>query len=111
MSSIESSPARLTPEPLPANLRSVQPGGGFCYRIELAWGSWRRWYLRFRPGYVRRMAESRHGSDTGAPHDVLDPRDLKYCRNQCDCDWESSQDRFAWRDRLPFARWGLAEIS
>ena len=50
--------ARPTPEPLPASIGSVQPGGGFCYRLELAWGQWRRWYLRrFRPRYVRRMAE------------------------------------------------------
>ncbi len=111
MSSIEHSPARLTPEPLPANLRSVQPGGGFCYRVELTWGRWRRWYLKaFRSGYIRRMAALRHGSMAGAPHEILDPRDLKYCRNQCECDWDAADDPFGWRDRLPFARWGLAEI-
>ncbi len=111
MSRIETSPVRLTPEPLPDNLRSVQPGGGFCYRVELAWGRVRRSLLRaFRAGYVRRMAESRRGSADGAPHEVLDPRDLKYCRNQCDCDWDPSLDRFRWRERLPFARWGLAEL-
>jgi phosphatidylserine decarboxylase len=92
-------------------LRSVQPGGGACYQIELAWGRWRRWYLRtFRPGYVRRMGQLRTGSAAGAPHDILDPRDLKYCRNQCDCQWDDAHDPFAWRDKLPFARWGLAEL-
>ncbi len=111
MSKLESSPVRLEPEPRPENLRSVQPGGGFCYQVELAWGRWRRWYLRtFRGGYVRRMAELRHGSTTGAPHEILDPRDLKYCRNQCTCDWDEQVDRFAWREKLPFARWGLAEL-
>ncbi len=111
MSKLESSPVRLQPEPLPENLRSVQPGGGFCYQVELAWGRWRRWYLRtFRRGYVRRMAELRHGSTTDAPHEILDPRDLKYCRNQCTCDWDEQVDRFAWREKLPFARWGLAEL-
>ncbi|MBI3837078.1 MAG: phosphatidylserine decarboxylase family protein [Planctomycetia bacterium] len=96
---------------MPDNLRSVQPGGGFCYRAELAWGVWRRWYLRhFRPGYVRTMAARRTGQSTGAPHDILDPRDLKYCRNQCDCDWAGELDPFRWREKLPFARWGLAEL-
>ena len=57
MSNVESTIVRLRAEPLPDNLRSVQPGGGFCYRVELAWGRWRRWYLHhFRPGYVRKMA-------------------------------------------------------
>lgn len=111
MSKLESTAARLEPQSLPKNLQSVQPGGGFCYRIELAWGRWRRWYLRhFRPRYVQRMAELRTGSTTGAPHEILDPRDLKYCRNQCDCDWDPAVDPFRWRDKLPFARWGLAEL-
>lgn len=102
---------RLAVEPLPDNIRSVQPGGGFCYSLELAWGRWRRWYLRrFRPGYVRRMAGLRVGDAEGAPHDILDPRDLKYCRNQTACDWLPEDDPFRWRDALPFARWGLAEL-
>jgi phosphatidylserine decarboxylase len=111
MSKIESSAVRLQPEPLPDNLRSVQPGGGFCYRVELAWGGWRRWYLRHcRPGYVRKMAGLRTGRSTGAPHEILDSRDLKYCRNQCDCDWAPELDPFRWREKVPFARWGLAEL-
>lgn len=111
MSQLEPSPARLQPEPLPENLGSVQPGGGFCYRVELAWGRWRRWYLRtFRGGYVRRMAALRRGSTAGAPHEVLDPRDLKYCRNRCECDWGERDDPFRWRNSLPLARWGLAEL-
>ena len=80
-------------------------------QIELAWGRMRRWYLRtFRSGYVQRMAECRRGETTGAPHDILDPRDLKFCRNQCDCSWDATDDPFTWRERLPFARWGLAEL-
>jgi phosphatidylserine decarboxylase len=99
------------PQPLPTNFRSVQPGGGVCYRIELAWGRWRRWWLKhFRPGYVRRMAGLRRGDCEGAPHEILDPRDLKYCRNRCRCDWDEHDDPFRWRDRLPLARWGLAEL-
>lgn len=97
--------------PLPENIRSVQPGGGYCYRAELLWGKLRRWYLkRFRPSYVRQMAELRQGDPTGAPHEVLDPRDLKYCCNLCTAHWLPEDDPFAWRDNLPFTRWGLAEL-
>ena len=104
-------PARAVPESLAESITSVQPGGGLSYRIELAWGRWRRWYLkRFRRGYVRRMAQLRHGSADGAPHEILDPRDLKYCRNRVACSWDEADDPFRWRDRLPFARWGLAEL-
>jgi phosphatidylserine decarboxylase len=104
--------AERTPcEPLPENLRSVQPGGGLCYQVELAWGRLRRWYLHtFRPGYVRRMATLRQGDVNGAPHAILDPRDLKYCRNQCNASWPAEDDPFAWRERLPLARWGLGEL-
>ncbi|MBN1910678.1 MAG: phosphatidylserine decarboxylase [Pirellulales bacterium] len=111
MSVTQSDVARAEPEAMPENLRSVQPGGGICYRIELAWGRWRRWWLKqFRPGYVARMAQLRQGTTDGAPHEVLDPRDLKYCVNQCTARWSAADDPFAWRDRLPFARWGLAEL-
>lgn len=111
MSNVDTSLPRLTPEPIPPNLQSVQPGGGTCYQIELAWGRWRRWYLKtFRKGYVRRMAALRQGDARGAPHEILDPRDLKYCRNLCTCDWATEHDRFRYRDRLFFARWGLAEL-
>lgn len=111
MSQTEAFVAPSAPEPLPENITSVQPGGGVCYQIELAWGRWRRWRLRtFRPGYVERMAQKRRGSSEGAPHEILDPRDLKYCRNLCSADWTAEDDRFAWRERVPFARWGLAEL-
>jgi phosphatidylserine decarboxylase len=100
---------RAKPEPLPGNIHSIQPGGGACYSIELAWGRCRRWYLKtFRPGYVRRMARLRHGDAAGCPVEVLDPRDLKYFRNQCDCGWKPADDPFAWRDHLRLAGWGLA---
>jgi phosphatidylserine decarboxylase len=102
---------RAAVEPMPANFRSVQPGGGVCYRIELAWGLWRRWFLkRFRKHYVHYMAQVRNGTCEGAPHEILDPRDLKYCRNVCQCGWDPADDRFRWREFLPFARWGLAEL-
>ena len=102
---------RREPKPMPENFRSVQPGSGVCYRMELAWGVWRRWWLKsFRPGYVRKMAARRRGDTAGAPHEILDPRDLKFCRNQCTCDWDTADDPFRWRERLPLARWGLAEL-
>ena len=111
MSTDVSPPARLTPVPLPENIESVQPGGGVCYRLELAWGVWRRWWLRrFKPGYVERMARLRQGDTAGAPHPILDPRDLKYCRNRVACYWHDADDPFRWRGRIPIARWGLAEL-
>ncbi len=56
------------------------------------------------------MAACRRGDVTGCPHEVLDPRDLKYCRNLCTAEWLPADDPFAWRERIPFARWGLAEL-
>jgi phosphatidylserine decarboxylase len=56
------------------------------------------------------MAELRRGDTAGAPHEILDPRDLKYCRNRCFASWDVADDPFFWRDRIPFARWGLAEL-
>ena len=101
----------MTTPQLPENIRSVQPGSGNCYRIELLWGRWRRWYLKtFRSGYVRKMAELRRGDTAGAPHEILDPRDLKFCCNQCTAHWAEEDDPFAWREQIPFARWGLAEL-
>ncbi len=111
MSTTELPISRASPQPLPPEITGVQPGGGVCYQVEMAWGRLRRWYLkRFRPGYVRRMAALRRGSADGAPHEILDPRDLKYCRNLVTCDWDEQDDPFRWRERLPFARWGLAEL-
>ena len=111
MSTTELYPPRSSPEPLPESFGSAQPGGGLCYRIELAWGRGRRWWLKqFRPAYVRRMAELRRGDPAGAPQEILDPRDLKYFRSRCQCGWDAADDPFRWRGRLPFARWGLAEL-
>ncbi len=102
---------RPAPEPMSPEILSIQPGGGVCMRLELAWGRCRRRYLKtFRPGYVARMRALRRGDPDGCPHEVLDPRDLKFFRNQGDCHWAREDDRFAWRDRLPFARAGLAEL-
>jgi phosphatidylserine decarboxylase len=79
--------------------------------IELAWGRLRRaWLRRFRPGFVRRMLEKRQGACPNCPHDIIDPRDLKFCRNVCGYWFRAEDDRFQWRGRLGFARAGLAEL-
>jgi len=111
MNEVQTSPPRIGPEPIPANLKSTQPGGGRCYSLELAWGRLRRWYLKkFRPGYIRHMAKLRRGSVEGCPVEVLDPRDVKYFKNQCDAHWMPADDPFRWRESIPFARWGLCEL-
>ena len=80
-------------------------------RLELAWGRLRRGYLRLlRPRYVARMLQTRRGDFNPCPHAVLDPRDVKFYRNQGGYYWEPQDDPFTWRDRLPFARVGLAEL-
>lgn len=56
------------------------------------------------------MAQLRQGDVAGAPHAILDPRDLKYCSNQCTAHWAPEDDPFRWRSNLPFARWGLTEL-
>jgi phosphatidylserine decarboxylase len=79
--------------------------------IELAWGHWRRCVLRMtRPGYVRAMQAKRQGECPNCPHNVVDPRDLKYFRNVCGFWFRPEDDSFQWRSRLGFARYGLAEL-
>jgi phosphatidylserine decarboxylase len=107
--------ATLPPQPVLADQAvtpaCVQPGGGWCLSLELAWGRLRRaWLRRFRPGYVRRMAEKRQGACLNCPHDIIDPRDLKWVRNVCGYWFRPEDDRFRWRDRLGLARAGLAEV-
>ncbi len=102
---------RLPLEPMDPQLTTVQPGGGVIIKLEQAWGSWRRWFLKtFRSGYVAKMRELRRGDRNGCPHEVLDPRDLKFYLNQGGYSWDAADDPFTWRDRLPFARMGLAEL-
>lgn len=98
-------------EGIDPQVTSIQPGGGICMQVELAWGHVRRWYLKtFRPGYVARMAAARQGDRNVCPHEVLDPRDVKFYRNLGGFYWEPQDDPFAWRDHLPFARVGLTEL-
>jgi phosphatidylserine decarboxylase len=79
--------------------------------LELAWGRLRRSVLRrFRPGYVNAMLAKRQGACPDCPHDIIDPRDLKFCRNVCGFWFRPQDDYFQWRGRLGFARAGLAEL-
>jgi phosphatidylserine decarboxylase len=56
------------------------------------------------------MELCRKGDFNPCPHEVLDPRDLKFHRNQGGYFWDAADDPFVWRDHLPFARVGLAEL-
>lgn len=90
---------------------TVQAGGGWCFNLEAAWGRVRRAVLRrVRPGYVRGMAALRQGRCDGCTHDIIDARDVKLVRNVCGYWFRPEDDRFAWRDRVPLARYGLAEV-
>jgi phosphatidylserine decarboxylase len=51
-----------------APMTSIQPGGGWGMRVELAWGRVRRAVLRtLFPGYVKRQRERRVGACPGCP--------------------------------------------
>ncbi len=89
----------------------IQPGGGFCLELERAWGRLRRGYLRrFRPRYVERMRGRRQGRCDSCTHDVIDSRDLKLYRNVCGYSFRDEDIAHRWRDRVPLARAGWAEL-
>lgn len=97
--------------PPPQRPDLVQPGGGWCLRLELAWGRWRRaWLRRMRPGYVRRLLDKRQGHDERFADQVIDARDVKYIRHVCGLWFKPEDDAFGWRGRLGLARYGLAEV-
>src|SRR5580693_1749470 len=100
MATIDSPPAPVQEAPI----HSIQPGGGLCVSLELAWGKLRRAILRrFFPGHVKRMAALRQGDCPGCTHDVIDPRDLKLVRNVCGFHFRSEDDPYAWRGRIGLA--------
>jgi phosphatidylserine decarboxylase len=109
MATIERPPA---PPMIPTSPASVQPGGhSLATHLEVAWGRLRRAYLRrFRPGYVRQMAERRQGQCADCRHDVLDGRDLKFCRNVCGYHFGPEDDLYRRRGLFPLARAGMAEV-
>ena len=50
----------------PQKPTSVQPGGGNCMAIELAWARFRKfWLRRLCPGYVQTMLAKRQGDCPG----------------------------------------------
>jgi phosphatidylserine decarboxylase len=57
------------------------------------------------------MGQKRQGHCPGCPHDIIDPRDLKFYRNVCGYWFRDEDDRFQWRGRLGLARQGLAEVA
>jgi phosphatidylserine decarboxylase len=95
----------------PVKPPGVQPGGGLCMSVELAWARFRKFWTRLLfPSYVRVMQAKRQGECPNCPHDILDARDLKYTRNVCGYWFKPEDDVHAWRNRLGFARHGLAEL-
>jgi len=97
--------------PTPTDPKSIQPGGGFCMSLELAWGRIRRaWLRRLFPGYVQRMAAQRHGDCPGCTHDAVDARDLKFYRNVCRYKFHNQGDPCRRLPGIPLARAGLGEV-
>jgi phosphatidylserine decarboxylase len=105
-------PLTTTPLPPPEAPQGVQPGGdGIFVRCELAWGRFRRWYLRrFQPDQTSHWLQLRQGDCPNCPHDIIDPRDLKFVKNVCGYWFRREDDTYARREHLGFARWGYAEL-
>src|SRR5436190_21603203 len=101
----------MTLPTIPQSPAGVQPGGGFCASLEQLWSRCRRFWLRkLFPGHVQTMQAKRQGSCPNCPHDIIDSRDLKYTRNVCGYFFRLEDDPYAGRNRLGFARHGLAEM-
>jgi phosphatidylserine decarboxylase len=101
----------MTLPTIPQKPTSVQPGGGTCMAIELAWACFRKFWLRkLCSGYVRTIEAKRIGECPNCPHDIIDSRDLKYTRNVCGYSFRPEDDRYAYRNHLGFARHGFAEM-
>lgn len=56
------------------------------------------------------MLGLRQGDCANCPHDIIDPRDLKFFRNVCGYWFRNEDDPFIGRNRLGLARIGLAEV-
>lgn len=109
MATIDRPPA---PQLTPTAPTGVQPGGhSRATHLEAAWGRLRRAFLRrFRPEYVRQMAAKRQGQCADCCHDVIDSRDLKFCRNVCGYHFGPEDDPYHHRGLFPLARAGVAEV-
>ncbi|MBJ7432735.1 MAG: hypothetical protein JHC56_15475, partial [Gemmataceae bacterium] len=63
------------PEVGTAPIHFIQPGGGFCFSLEIAWGKFRRAILNsFFPAYTGRMRALRLGSCPDCNHNIIDSR-------------------------------------
>jgi phosphatidylserine decarboxylase len=56
------------------------------------------------------MAERRQGECRDCRHDIIDSRDLKFCRNVCGYHFGPEDDPYRRRRLLPLARAGMAEV-
>jgi phosphatidylserine decarboxylase len=65
---------------------------------------------RLFPGCVERWKTLRQGECRNCPHDIIDPRDLKFVRNVCGYWFRPEDDSYAYRERLGFAQYGYAEL-
>src|SRR5260370_8597800 len=94
--------------PLPTTSQKpagVQPGGGTCMAIELAWARFRKIWLRtLCPGYVKAMQAKRQGECPNCPHDIIDSRDLKYTRNVCAFSFRPEDNAYGSLNRPAFPR-------
>ena len=56
------------------------------------------------------MLAKRQGNCLNCPHDIIDPRDLKFYRNVCGYSFRPEDDAFRGRGQIGLARMGLAEV-
>ena len=99
------------PEVGTAPIHFIQPGGGFCFSLEIAWGKFRRAILNsFFPAYTGRMRALRLGSCPDCNHNIIDSRDLKLFSNVCGFYFDPDSDPYAGRNRIWFARPGIMEL-
>jgi phosphatidylserine decarboxylase len=95
----------------PADVRSVQPGGGPCVALRMAWGRLRRaWLRRCRPGYVAASLARRETTCPDCSHDVVDGHDLVWVQNVCASRWPPATAVPPFADRFGLVRLGRPEL-
>jgi phosphatidylserine decarboxylase len=95
----------------PAQVRSVQVGGGPLAMLALFAGRVRRALLRrFCKHYVAALRAARTGSCPDCAHDVLDGRDLMWVQNVCGYELPARLRVDAFRDRFGLVRLGRSEL-
>jgi len=101
----------MDPEVGTAPISSIQPGGGFCFSLELNWAKFRRTILHsFFPAYVGKMQLLKLGDCPKCSHNIIDSRDLKLFSNVCGFYFAPQTDPFANRNKIWFARPGIMEL-